>query len=70
MPYHIKRPRPFMSGDVYYKGDAQWTSTYADRKQYSSRSDADAQIANPTKIVNGFPVKPNGGFANATVVTE
>ena len=71
MPFHIKRPKVLGSGDVYYKSDGdQWTDTYADRKQYSSRSDADAQIANPTKIVNGFPVKPNGGFANATVVTE
>ena len=28
------------------------------------------QVANPIKFVNGFPVKSNGGFANATVVTE
>tara|TARA_R100000008_G_scaffold57488_1_gene35524 strand:- start:45 stop:230 length:186 start_codon:yes stop_codon:yes gene_type:complete len=61
MPYHIKRPRPFMSGDVYYKGDAQWTDVYADRKQYSS---------NPTSTVMNNADGKNGGFANATAVSE
>ena len=71
MPFHIKRPAELVTGDVYYKsdGDTQ-TNVYADRKQYGNKSDADAQIANPIKFVNGFPVKSNGGFANATVVTE
>jgi len=61
MPYHIKRPRPFMSGDVYYTGNAQWTSTYADRKQYSS---------DPTSSVMKNTDGKNGGFANATAVSE
>ena len=71
MPFHIKRPGEITTGDVYYKGDGnQWTGTYADRKVYSAEADADAQVANPTIFVNGFPAKKNGGFANATVVSE
>ena len=71
MPFHIKRPNDIASGDVYYKGDGnQWTCVYTDRKVYSAEADADAQVANPTIIVNGFPTKQNGGFANATVVSE
>ena len=71
MPFHIKRPNDIASGDVYYKGDGnQWTGVYTDRKVYSAEADADAQVANPTKFINGFPTKLNGGFANATVVTE
>ena len=71
MPFHIKRPGEITTGDVYYKGDGnQWTGTYADRKVYSAEADADAQVANPTIIVTGFPTKQNGGFANATVVSE
>ena len=70
MPFHIKRPAEVLTGDVYYKEGNTWTNVYADRKQYANKSDADAQVANPVKFVNGFPTKPNGGFANATVVTE
>ena len=71
MAYHIKRPRPFESGDVYYKSDGdQWTGTYADRKQFSTEAQANAQMNNSIKIINGFPTKLNGGFANATVVSE
>ena len=60
MPFHIKRPRPFMSGDVYYKGDCQWTSTYADRTIYSS---------NPSAMLVNTDGK-NGGFNGASVVSE
>ena len=70
MPYHVKTPGQLEVGDVYWKGENTWTNVYADRKQYGNKSDADAQVANPIKFVNGFPVKSNGGFANATVVTE
>ena len=70
MPYHIKSVGALGTGDIYYKADDTWTQIYADRKQYSNKSDADAQIANPIKFVNGFQVRANGGFANATVVTE
>ena len=71
MPFHIKKPGLISSGDVYYKGDGdQWTDTYATRKVYTNESAADAQIENPTVFVNGFPTKLNGGFVNATVVSE
>ena len=71
MPFHIKRPKVLGSGDVYYKSDGdQWTNPYADRKVYSSAADCDAQMATPSKFVNGFPMKLNGGFAKATKVTE
>ena len=65
MPYHIKKPGiPANAGigDVYYEGNATWTVTYADRKQYSSKSTADALIVN----TDG----KNGGFSGASVVTE
>ena len=78
MPYHIKRPRPFMSGDVYYKGDATWTDVYADRKQYSSKSDADTQAAtsqtrvikNTSGVICSTYTYKSDVYANATVVTE
>ena len=71
MPYHIKRHDPVTGGNVYYKADGdQWTNVYADRKVYSSEADCDAQMSNPLKFVNGFPMKLNGGFAKATKVTE
>ena len=71
MPFHIKRPKEFGTGDVYYKSDGDtWTDVYADRKIYSAEAACDAQMANPLKIVNGFPAKLNGGFINATKVSE
>jgi len=61
MPYHIKRPRPFMAEDfVYYQGNLQWSGTYGDRKIYSS--DPSAMLVNNDG--------KNGGFNNATVVSE
>ena len=47
---------------VYYKGDSTWTDTYADRKSYSTKSAADAEIVN----TDG----KNGGFNGSSVVTE
>ena len=41
MPYHVKTPGQLV-GDVYWKGDNTWTETYADRKQFAKKSDADA----------------------------
>ena len=35
MPYHVKTPGKLEVGDVYWKGDNTWTSTYADRKQFA-----------------------------------
>ena len=71
MPFHIKRPKDVGTVYVYYKSNGdQWTDNYAQRKIYSSEADCDAQMANPTKFVNGFPVKLNGGFSKATKVSE
>ena len=50
------------SKTVYFKGDAAWSDDYSSRKTYSSKSDADAQIANPDGR--------NGGFTGCTVVSE
>ena len=53
MPYHIKTPGKLEVGDVYYKGGNNWTSTYADRKQYSNKSDADAKAAYKDRVTKG-----------------
>ena len=61
MPYHIKKPFILnTSKNLYYKSDATWTETYADRTIYSS--DPTAMMANPKG--------KNGGFIGATVVSE
>ena len=72
MPYHIKTPSKVNTGDVYWKGDNTWTNVYADRKQYSSKSNADAQAATTeTRVIGGktMTYQPKW-FADATVVTE
>jgi len=67
MPYHIKTPGKLV-GDVYWKGGNTWTETYADRKQFSAKSAADAVKAT-TVTMNGVTWTPRW-FANSTVVTE
>ena len=63
MAYHIKKSSALDSSKtVYFKGDAAWSDDYSSRKTYSSKSDADAQNANPDGR--------NGGFTGCTVVTE
>ena len=64
MAYHIKKNSVILGAakTVYYKGESRWTDTYADRKSYSTKSSADAEIANPDG--------KNGGWTNATVVSE
>ena len=63
MAFHIKKQSVLLdSKTVYYKGDAKWTDTYADRKSYSTKSAADAEVANPDG--------KNGGFTGSTVVSE
>ena len=63
MAYHIKKQSVLLdSKTVYYKGDSTWTDTYADRKSYSPKTAANAEIANPDG--------KNGGFTGCTVVTE
>ena len=62
MAYHIKKTSAIDSSKtVYFKGDAL-SDDYSSRKTYSSKSDADAQIANPDG--------KNGGFTGCTVVSE
>ena len=63
MAYHIKKQSVLLdSKTVYSKGDSKWTDTYADRKSYSTKSAADAEIVN----TDG----KNGGFNGSSVVTE
>ena len=48
MPYHIKRTGTVLNTSkvVYYKGEDRWTDTYDDRKVYSAKETADAEISN------------------------
>ena len=69
MPYHVKTPSKINVGDVYWKGDNSWTNDYASRKQFSSKSDADAIKATTITSPQGVTYQPKW-FANATVVTE
>ena len=64
MAYHIKKNSVILGAakTVYYKGESRWTDAYADRKSYSTKSAADAEIVN----TDGR----NGGFTGSTVVTE
>ena len=72
MPYHIKTPKSLGTGDVYWKGNNTWTDVYADRKQYSSKSTADAQKATTeTNVIGGKTITYTPEWwANATVITE
>ena len=69
MPYHVKTPSKVNVGDVYWKGDNSWTNDYASRKQFSSKSDADAIKATTITSPQGVTYQPRW-FADATVVTE
>ena len=69
MPYHVKTPSKVNTGDVYWKGDNSWTNGYASRKQFSSKSDADAVAATTVTSPQGVTYQPKW-FADATVVTE
>ena len=72
MPYHVKTPKALGTGDVYWKENNTWTETYADRKQYSTKSAADAVKATTvTRVIGGktMTYAPKW-FADATVVTE
>ena len=60
MAYYIEKPGVPQNagiGDVYYKGDGQWTDQFEDRKIYSN---------NPTSSTLN-PDGKNGGFTNAVV---
>ena len=72
MPYHVKTPKALGTGDVYWKENNTWTETYADRKQYSTKSAADAvKATTETRVIGGKTItyQPKW-FADATVVTE
>ena len=69
MPYHVKTPSKVNVGDVYWKGDNSSTNDYASRKQFSSKSDADAVAATTITSPQGVTYQPRW-FADATVVTE
>tara|TARA_B100001250_G_scaffold69337_1_gene55658 strand:+ start:1201 stop:1437 length:237 start_codon:yes stop_codon:yes gene_type:complete len=78
MPYHIKSVGAMGTGDIYYKADDTWTQVYANRKQYSAKSDADTQAATTEvatikkpdgTVVSSYSYKTKV-YANATVVTE
>ena len=69
MPYHVKTPSKVNVGDVYWKGNNSWTNDYASRKQFSSKSDADAVKATTVTSPQGVTYQPKW-FADATVVTE
>ena len=69
MPYHVKTPSKVNVGDVYWKGNNSWTNDYASRKQFSSKSDADAIKATTVTSPQGVTYQPRW-FADATVVTE
>ena len=78
MPYHVKSVGAMGTGDIYYKADGTWTQTYADRKQYSAKSDADAVAATTeTKtmktpsgtIVSSYTYQLDV-YKNSTVITE
>ena len=68
MPFHIKKTSIISGKDVYYKGGDTWTETYADRKQYATKS-RDTTKKNATVTFNGISYVPQA-FANSTVVTE
>ena len=72
MPYHVKTPKSLGTGDVYWKENNTWTDVYADRKQYSTKSAADAVKATTvTRVIGGktMTYAPKW-FADSTVVTE
>ena len=70
MPYHIKTPSVMNPtiGDVYYKGDNNWTESFDDRKIYENESHANAVKAT-TVTKNGVTYAPKH-YANSTVVSE
>ena len=72
MPYHVKTPKAIGTGDVYWKENNTWTDVYADRKQYSTKSAADAVKATTvTRVIGGKTMTyAPAWFANSTVVTE
>ena len=78
MPYHVKSTGAMGTGDIYYEGGDTWTQIYANRKQFSSSSDATAvKNTHETKtikntsgtIVSSYTYQLDV-YKNSTVVTE
>ena len=72
MPYDVISTGALGTGTIYYEDGNTWTQVYADRKQFSSSSDA-------TAVKNTEITRTMGGrsysykldvYKNATVVTE
>ena len=61
MAYHIKRPSTLKAETtVYHTGGSNWTESFDERKVYSD---------NPTAVITNTD-GTNGGFSNATIVSE
>tara|TARA_B100000029_G_scaffold349840_1_gene342222 strand:- start:28 stop:246 length:219 start_codon:yes stop_codon:yes gene_type:complete len=72
MPYHIKSTGAMGTGDIFYEGGDTWTQIYANRKQFSSSSDATAvKNTQVTRTLGpkSYTYTPDI-YANSTVVTE
>ena len=53
MAFHIKKTT--LGKDVYYKGGAVWTDTYADRKAFATNALAQADIDElSSPLINGI----------------
>lgn len=63
MPYHITRPAKLDSSiTLYYHGGNRWSDESVGRFTFATLEEANAKVAN----ADG----KNGGFANATVVSD
>ena len=72
MPYHVKSTGAMGTGTIYYEGGDSWTQVYADRKQFSSSSDATAvKNTQVTRTIGpkNYTYAPDI-YKNSTVVTE
>ena len=72
MPFHVKSTGVMGTGDIYYEGGDSWTQVYANRKQFSSSSDATAVKSTQVTRTLGpksYTYQPDI-YKNSTVVTE
>ena len=72
MPFHVKSIGVMGTGDIYYEGGDSWTQVYANRKQFSSSSDATAvKNTQVTRTLGpkSYTYQPDI-YKNSTVVTE
>jgi|TARA_B100000035_G_C20527840_1_gene348278 hypothetical protein len=61
--HHIKKPHVLdPEVTVYYVGNGRWTDNFDQRKKYTSKVKANAQIANTDGT--------NGGWTGCTIVQE